>query len=55
MLYVGLIPANTSHSDSVGLMLSQRRRRWANINPTLAKCIVSAGTKNPMGDVTMLD
>ena len=36
-------PANTRHWDSVGLLLGQRRRRWTNIKPTLAQCIVLAG------------
>ena len=36
-------PASTRHWDSVGLMLGQRRRRWANIKPTLSQCIVLAG------------
>ena len=31
--------------DIVGLMLGQRRRRWANINPTMAQCLVFAGYK----------
>ena len=30
-------------SANVGLMLGQRRRRWPNINPTLAECIVFVG------------
>ena len=37
------IPANTKHSSSAGLMLAQRRRRWANIKLTLVKCHVFAG------------
>ena len=35
-------PASTRHSTIVGLMLVQRRRRWANIEPTLVECLVSA-------------
>ena len=38
-----LYPENTIHSANVGLMLGQRRRRWANIKPTLAQWIVFAG------------
>ena len=30
--------------SNAGLMLSQRRRRWANINPTLDQCFVFAGS-----------
>ena len=36
-------PANTIRLPNVGLMLAQRRRRWANSNPTLGKRIVFAG------------
>ena len=32
-----LCPANPMHSANVGLLLGQRRRRWPNINPTLAE------------------
>ena len=35
-------PVNTRRV-SVGLMLSQRRRRWANIKTTLAQCLMLAG------------
>ena len=31
----GRFPANTKHWTHVGLMLCRRRRRWANVNPTL--------------------
>ena len=37
------IPANTRRWPSVGLMLDQRRRRWANINPALGQRPVFAG------------
>ena len=36
-------PANTRRWTNVGLMLGQRRRRWANINPTLVQRLVFAG------------
>ena len=36
--------AETRHSPKVGWMLVHRRRRWANIEPTLGECLVSAGT-----------
>ena len=35
--------ANTSHCAIVGSMLVQRRRRWTNIKPTMAQCLVFAG------------
>ena len=34
---------NTEQTPNVGLMLVQRRRRWANIDPTLSECLVFAG------------
>ena len=34
--------ANTSRSPNIGLMLSQRRRRWLNISPTLGERLVLA-------------
>ena len=37
------IPASTIHRANVGLMLGHRLRRWPNIKPTLAQCIVFAG------------
>ena len=37
------IPASTRHWTTVGLMLSRRRRQWANINPALVQCLVFAG------------
>ena len=37
------IPANTRHWTNVCLMLGQRRRRWANIKPTLVQRLVFAG------------
>ena len=42
--------ANTKHLDSVGLMLRQHRRRWTNIKPTLAQCIVLAGMHTAGGE-----
>ena len=41
-----LIPANTRHSAKVGLMLDQRRRRWASIKPALDECLVFAGNED---------
>ena len=37
------ISVNTIHRLNVGSILSQRRRRWANIAPTLGQCIVLNG------------
>ena len=37
------IPANTIHWTNVGLMLVQRRRRWTNVKPALARSIVLTG------------
>ena len=37
------IPAITRRLTSVGLKLGQRRRRWANIKPTLVQRFVFAG------------
>ena len=36
------IPANTIYRPNVGPLLGQRRRRWTNTGPTLARCIVFA-------------
>ena len=36
-------PANTRRWPNDGLMLDQRRRRWANIHPTLGQRLVFAG------------
>ena len=38
-----LIPANTRHSGNAGLMLTHRLRRWSNLKPALAECLVFAG------------
>ena len=38
-----LVPADTIHLASVGLMLAHRLRRWPNIKPTLSECLVLAG------------
>ena len=43
-------PVNTRHCDSVGLMLSQQRRRWTNTKPTLAQCNVLAGMHTAGGE-----
>ena len=37
------IPANMRHWPNVGLLLGQRRRRWANSNPTLGQRLMFAG------------
>ena len=36
-------PTNMRHRAIVGSMLGQRRRRWANIDPTMALCLMFAG------------
>ena len=36
-------PANMIHRPNVGVMLGQRRRRWANIGTTLGRCLTFAG------------
>ena len=36
-------PENTRHWSNAGLMLGRRRRRWANMNPTLVQCLAFAG------------
>ena len=38
-------PANTTLLTNAGLMLGQRRRRWANINPALVQRLVFTGTR----------
>ena len=35
--------ANTTHVNNAGLILAQRRRRWASIKPALFQCVVVAG------------
>ena len=42
------IPANPRRSPNVGTMLGQRRRRWANIVPTLGEHLVFAGIDKPL-------
>ena len=37
------LPANTSRWPYIGMMLAQRRRRWANISPALGKRLVFVG------------
>ena len=46
-------PVNTRHCTNVGLMLVQRRRRWANIKPTLGQCLVFAGKRVPASQEDM--
>ena len=38
-----LHPAHMTHLSNVWPMLDQRRRRWANIDQTLDRCVVVAG------------
>ena len=45
-------PANTRHSTNVGSKLGRRRRRRANIDPTLFQCLVFAGKDNPLPGMT---
>ena len=46
--YLDIInPACTRHSPNAGLMLVQRRRRWASIEPTLGVCRVFSGNRTP--------
>ena len=42
-----LYPASTTLWLNAGMMLGQRRRRWANINPALVQSIVFAGNTMP--------
>ena len=42
------IPADTRHWATVGSILDQRRRRWANIDPTVAQCFVLFGISTLM-------
>ena len=39
------IPVNTIHWDIVDSILGQRRRRWTNIEPTMAQSNVFAGIR----------
>ena len=41
---VRLSPTNTRRWPKVGLLLGQRRRRWANIPPTLGQRLMFAGS-----------
>ena len=36
-LLLGVEPSTTIYLSSVGLVLGQRRRRWANIGPTIGQ------------------
>ena len=38
-----LFPVNTRYRPDAVLLLAQRRRRCANIKPTLGQCLVFAG------------
>ena len=42
-----MFPANTKLETNAGLMLGQRRRRWANINPALTHHPVSLSRQQP--------
>ena len=44
------IPANTTRWPNAGLMLAQRRRRWANISPALGQRVVFAGINSSWDD-----
>ena len=46
-------PANTRHWTNVELMLGQRRRRWANIRPTLDQCLGFAALSSAALDFTV--
>ena len=39
-------PANTRHGAKIDLWLSQRRRRWLNINSSLVQLRFLAGKRN---------
>ena len=39
----GPIPTSTTDFPNAGLMLAQRRRRWANISPALGQRVVFDG------------
>ena len=45
--HTGVNPANTSHCNNVGRMLGQRRRRWANIQPTSLQHLLFVGNASP--------
>ena len=46
-LNVKVIPANMICQPNVGLMLGQRRKRWANSKPTLGQRLVLLGEALP--------
>ena len=48
-------PANTIHRTHAGSMLGQRRRRLANIYPTLVQCLVFAGLHYAPGAVCIVE
>ena len=48
------VPGHTRRSPSVGKMFAQRRRRWANIVPSLGERFVFAGWLLALVDVTIL-
>ena len=43
-IFITLTPANMRRWPNVGLLLVQRRRRWANSKPTLGQRLIFAGT-----------
>ena len=46
------IPANTTRWPDAGLMLAQRRWRWANISPALGRRVVFADNLSSVLDKT---
>ena len=42
-------PTNTRHPPKVGSMLAQRRRQWANIEPTLGERLIAVPLSNSLG------
>ena len=43
LLSICACPANEIHRTNNDLMLGQRYRRWANINPELVQCLAFTG------------
>ena len=53
VLLLLLFQSNTIHWPNDGLMLGQRRRRWANNKPTLLACVVSIRKLHPRSVCSM--
>ena len=47
---VAYVLADTRHRPDAGLILAQRRRRWADIRPALCWSLVSVGTRSSHAD-----